>query len=130
MEKNNVFVIVLLTLVIGGGVGYALGRNQDYMPVAGNHLMGNGGMMRDGDMGMEGAMGGMMAGLTGKTGDAFDRAFLSEMVMHHQGAVAMAQAALQHAKHAEITQMAQAIISAQTSEITQMQEWEKSWYGQ
>ena len=69
-------------------------------------------------------------GLQGKTGDAFDQAFLSEMIMHHQGAVVMAQAALQNAKHQEIKDMARAIISAQTSEINQMQMWGKSWYNQ
>jgi len=70
----------------------------------------------------------MMGGLSGRVGDEFDRAFLSEMIVHHQGAVEMAQAALQNAKHEEIRQMAQDIISAQTSEIQQMQSWQKSWY--
>jgi uncharacterized protein (DUF305 family) len=41
----------------------------------------------------------------------------------------MAMAALQNAGRAEIKQMAEAIISAQTVEIKQMQEWQKSWYG-
>jgi uncharacterized protein (DUF305 family) len=87
-------------------------------------------MMSDEKMGgMGGAMDDMMAGLQGKTGDEFDKEFLSEMIVHHQGAVSMAQAALQSAKHQEIKDMAQKIISAQTSEITQMQTWEKSWYG-
>jgi uncharacterized protein (DUF305 family) len=42
----------------------------------------------------------------------------------------MAQFALTNAHHAEIKQLAQNIINAQTSEITQMQQWQKSWYGQ
>ena len=80
--------------------------------------------------GMEGEMDAMMAALEGKTGDEFDKAFLAEMIMHHEGAVDMAEAALQNAKHEEIKAMANAIISAQTSEIKQMQDWQKSWYGQ
>lgn len=72
----------------------------------------------------------MMSGLQDKTGDDFDKAFLSEMIMHHQGAVEMAEAALQSAKHQEIKDMARTIISTQTSEINQMQTWGKSWYNE
>ncbi len=94
-------------------------------------------MMADGTMmhgsmhsGMQGEMDAMMAGLVGKTGDDFDKAFLSEMIMHHEGAVDMAEAALQSAKHEEIKNMARAIIAAQTSEINQMKGWQQTWYGQ
>jgi uncharacterized protein (DUF305 family) len=79
---------------------------------------------------MHGAMGDMMMGLEGKTGDEFDKAFLSEMIIHHEGAVDMAEAALKNAKHPEIKQMALAIISAQTSEIQQMKGWLNSWYAE
>ncbi len=77
---------------------------------------------------MHGAMHNMMTGLSGKTGDDFDRAFLSEMIVHHEGAVDMAEAALKNAKHQEIKQMANEIISAQTKEINQMKDWQKNWY--
>lgn len=90
-------------------------------------------MMHDDKMGghgMQGSMDEMMEGLRGKTGDQFDQAFLSEMIMHHQGAVKMAEAALTGAKHQEIRDMAQDIISAQTGEIDQMRMWQKSWYVQ
>lgn len=85
--------------------------------------------MAHGSMGMQVEMDGMMQALDGKTGDAFDEAFLKEMVVHHQGAVAMAEAALKSAKHQEIKDLAQAIISAQNSEIREMQNWQASWYG-
>lgn len=127
MQNNTALIAALLTLIIGGGIGYALGAQR---PVVGEHMMPSGMMMHDGDMGMEGAMEGMMDGLQGKEGDAFDRAFLSGMIVHHEGAVAMAKAALVSASHAEIKQMAQAIISAQTAEIKQMQEWQRTWYGE
>jgi uncharacterized protein (DUF305 family) len=79
-------------------------------------------------MSMQDEMTSMNAGLQGKTGDAFDQAFLSEMTAHHQGAVEMAQLALQNAKHPEIKQLAQGIIAAQDKEIAEMQAWQKSWY--
>jgi uncharacterized protein (DUF305 family) len=80
------------------------------------------------DANMHRTMDGMTQGLEGKTGDAFDKAFIEEMITHHEGAVVMAQMALTNAKHDEIKTMANAIISAQTSEIAQMKEWLTSWY--
>lgn len=128
MHKQTVLIVaVLIALVAGFSGGYLVrgGQVQDGM-----HMMPGGGMMHDNGMGMGNAMDDMMAGLQGKAGDEFDQAFLSEMIMHHQGAVVMAQAALQSAKHQEIKDMAQAIISAQTTEINQMRAWGKSWYNQ
>lgn len=86
--------------------------------------------MNHGPSGMQAEMDGMMQALDGKTADAFDQAFLDEMIVHHKGAVAMAEAALKNAKHQEIKDLAQAIISAQNSEIQKMQDWRKTWYGQ
>ena len=120
-------------LVIGIFVGWLISSRKETQTTlpAGVHMMGDGQMMSNGSMmGMDGAMCGMMAGLAGKTGDAFDEAFSKEMIMHHQGAVAMAEAALKNAKHSEIKTMANAIISAQTGEINQMKAWLKEWYGQ
>jgi uncharacterized protein (DUF305 family) len=124
MNPTSTFVAIL-ALVAGLGGGYYL--NQ---PAVGNHMMADGTMMDDTGMSMDSAMHDMMAGLAGKKGDDFDKAFLSEMIVHHQGAVDMAKAALTDAKHDEIKQMAQAIITAQTREIAQMQDWQQSWYGQ
>lgn len=98
------------------------------MIAAGNDTR-NAHMMPDGSS-MHGQMNEMTAGLSGKTGDEFDRAFIAEMIVHHEGAVEMADAALANAKHEEIRQMAHAIISAQTAEIQQMKDWQSSWYGQ
>lgn len=55
------------------------------------------------------------------TGEDYDRMFLANMIAHHQGAVDMANLALTSAKHQEIKDMANNIISAQTKEIGDMQ---------
>lgn len=127
MDTKTIAVAVI-ALVIGLGGGYLV--HGEGRPDMDEHMMGNGSMMQNSSMGMGGAMDDMMQGLSGKTGDDFDRAFLSEMITHHQGAVEMAQAALKNAKHEEIKTMASAIITAQTNEIKQMQDWQKTWYGQ
>lgn len=61
-----------------------------------------------------------------KGGD-YDRMFLANMIAHHQGAVDMANLALTNAKHQELKDMANAIISAQNKEITDMQGWQSQW---
>jgi uncharacterized protein (DUF305 family) len=58
----------------------------------------------------------------------FDAQFIDSMIEHHQGAIAMAQQALEEAEHPELQQLAEAIIAAQTQEIEQMTAWRQSWY--
>lgn len=124
MEKNQQLIVTVLVLVLGLGVGYALGQNP-------RHAMPGGSFMHGAQHpGMQEGMQSMMLGLQGKTGDDFDQAFLAEMIVHHEGAVQMAEAARQNAKHQELKDMAEDIISAQTAEITQMRAWQQAWYGQ
>jgi uncharacterized protein (DUF305 family) len=60
-------------------------------------------------------------------GDEFDKAFIEEMINHHQGAIDMAKLADKNAKHDEIKKLSQDIISAQSSEIDLMNSWQSSW---
>jgi uncharacterized protein (DUF305 family) len=129
MEKNNTLVLAIATLVLGLVLGYMFGANNNSNVRNGSHMMPNGEMMSNNANGdMSDMMDDMMLGLQGKTGDDFDRVFLTEMIVHHQGAVLMAQSALVNAKHQEIKDLSQAIISAQNKEITEMQSWYKNWY--
>jgi uncharacterized protein (DUF305 family) len=65
--------------------------------------------------------------IKGKSGDEFDKAFLVTMTQHHQGAIEMANLVKQKAKHDELKQMANTIISAQSGEIDQMHTWLHDW---
>jgi uncharacterized protein (DUF305 family) len=60
-------------------------------------------------------------------GEEYDRMFLAGMIAHHQGAVDMAQLALNQAKHSELKAMAQNIIKAQDKEIIDMTSWQQQW---
>jgi uncharacterized protein (DUF305 family) len=60
---------------------------------------------------------------------SFDAQFIVMMVPHHQGAVEMAKIAQERAEHPEIAQMAEAIITAQEGEISQMKAWRLAWFG-
>ena len=60
------------------------------------------------------------ASFKGKTGDALDRQFLSDMLAHHQGALDMATLSATRANHSEIKTLSDNIISTQTNEIALM----------
>ena len=59
------------------------------------------------------------------TGDT-DKDFAMMMKMHHEQALPMAKAELQHGKSAELKAMASKIIDAQKSEIAQFEKWLKN----
>jgi uncharacterized protein (DUF305 family) len=63
----------------------------------------------------------------GLVGDAFDKAFLAEMIEHHEGAIHVGEEAKQSAKHQEIKDMAEAIVTTQAKEIEQMKQWQREW---
>ena len=71
----------------------------------------------------------MMSGDLGAADDQFDLRFLNAMIPHHEGALDMANQALQKSGRPEVTKLAQAILSSQQKEIDQMKQWRKDWYG-
>jgi uncharacterized protein (DUF305 family) len=72
----------------------------------------------------------MMKGDLGTADEQFDLRFINAMIPHHQGAIDMANQALQNSDRSEIKTLAQNIITSQQQEIDQMQQWRKAWYGQ
>jgi uncharacterized protein (DUF305 family) len=119
---KNIQIVILISLLIGGALGY-VAHSSDFGQEAGEH------MHNDRDVTMGSTMDSMMAELSGKTGDEFDKAFLMGMIAHHEGAVGMAQEVLKISTRPELKAMADGIISAQTKEIVQMKEWQKTWFG-
>jgi uncharacterized protein (DUF305 family) len=65
--------------------------------------------------------------LEGLSGDDYDKAFIEMMITHHEGAVDMAELSASRAKHDEIKQLSQAIITAQDKEIADMKQWQRDW---
>lgn len=124
MENKNTIYIVA-ALVLGVLVGYLIWGTKG--GERSMHMMPDGTMMHDENMSMDAMMHDMMSELEGKKGDEFDQAFLSEMIVHHEGAVVMAQAVLQNSKRPELIKLANDIIKAQTGEIEMMKNWQKEW---
>lgn len=59
--------------------------------------------------------------------DDFDKAFVEEMIPHHQMAVMMANMLRTGTNRPEMKQLAEDIISAQTKEIDEMRSWYSEW---
>jgi uncharacterized protein (DUF305 family) len=59
----------------------------------------------------------------------FDQRFITAMIGHHNGAIAMAKEAQTKAEHSEIKELAGEIIKAQEAEVAQMQQWSSEWFG-
>ena len=77
--------------------------------------MDHGGMDMDG-MDQDAAM----TELQTLTGTDFDRRFLQLMTAHHEGAITMAQSVINTGQNQDVRDLAQQIIDAQTTEITEM----------
>lgn len=75
----------------------------------------SGGMMMSGMMSAAD-----MARLENATGTDFDRMFLEMMVLHHEGAIEMAQQELADGKYQPTKDLAQAVITGQQAEIEKM----------
>ncbi len=118
---NNKKIIAVLCVVIAFFLGTWFGGGRGFNR--------GGVMVMDHTMSMNSMMQSMNAGLIGKTGDAFDNAFLTEMIVHHQGAVEMAELVLKTSTRPELLTLARNIISAQNTEINQMKAWQNSWFG-
>lgn len=90
-------------------------------------VMGGHGMMGSGGMHM-----GMMGDETDMTSlenaQDFDKAFIEEMIPHHQMAVMMASMLRNGTQREEMKTLADNIVSSQTDEIDQMRTWYSTWY--
>ncbi len=132
--KNTPILYGLIGLLLGSVLTHLYissmfhaGPKKNWQSSGMMHQMPDGSMM-GGDNTMDAMMGDMMMGLEGKTGDAFDKAFLSTMIVHHEGAVVMAEAVLKTSKRPELIKLAQEIIAAQNKEISSMKAWQASWF--
>lgn len=129
MKNESVLygIIGLLTGIILMGFVATYAVNNDHsgmMNMMGMHGSTNSqGMMDDESM----SMGDMTDMLKNKTGDDFDKAFIEQMIIHHQGAIEMATLAKENAKHQEVKNLANDILSAQSKEIDMMQTWQTQW---
>ncbi len=119
---------MIVSLLVGGGAGYGIAQFKT--PTEPTHVgTSDSAPAMSGEHSMDSSMSSMLSDLKKQTGDARDAAFLESMIVHHQGAIDMAQLIAGSTKRPELKKMAEDIINAQTSEITTMQGWLTQWFG-
>jgi len=79
------------------------------------------------DMGSEGMM--AASEMLMENGEYSDERFIDAMVPHHQGAISMAQVALENAEHLELLQLAENVISTQQAEIEELRAIKEQEFG-
>jgi uncharacterized protein (DUF305 family) len=90
-------------------------------PVPDPNAMMDDNMDHSGGMMMSGMMSAAdMARLGNATGTDFDKMFLEMMILHHEGAIEMAQQELAEGKNQATKDLAQAVITGQQAEIEEM----------
>jgi uncharacterized protein (DUF305 family) len=104
-----------------GIVGFLIGGLV--VSVAATQLSKSDDMVMDSEI----SMSQMIGDLKNKTNDDFDKAFISNMIGHHQAAIDMAKLAEKSAKHNEIKNMSNDIITIQSKDIDMMRDWQIRW---
>lgn len=135
-NQNQIIIIGLLALIVGLIIGYSLRGNN--MPHRGffstdsmyeemeEHMYGD--EIIDQDGAMIHAMDEMMLGFRGKTGEEYEKAFLRGMIVHHLGAVRMAEELLEQTERQELRDFAQDVINVQSKEVEMMKKWLETWF--
>jgi uncharacterized protein (DUF305 family) len=111
----------------GGQQGSGSGGEQKSAEKTGGMAGMDHGQMGHGSMDM--GSNDMAREMVMEDGKYSDKAFIDAMVPHHQGAIAMAEAALENAEHEEIEQLSRNIISSQQAEIEKLKAIKKEEFG-
>lgn len=122
MRSGSNVLVALAALLIGGLIGWIAkpAYNQNDSPANTSTPAQQTAMqkMEQGDTQTKKGL----QDLQGKTGDAFDAAFINTIVEHHMAATAMAKYVDNEAPHDEIKKLATSIISSQTKQIGELQD--------
>ncbi|MCB9805931.1 DUF305 domain-containing protein [Candidatus Nomurabacteria bacterium] len=138
-NKNQTIIIGLLALIVGLIIGYFFASNtmmsnqgqfsnNEMHEEMEEHMYGD--ELIDEDGAMMHAMDEMMLGFRGKTGEAYEEAFLRGMIVHHIGAIEMAEGLLKQTDRPELVKLANNIIEAQQGEVEMMRGWLKEWFNE
>jgi uncharacterized protein (DUF305 family) len=130
--------LVLAAALLLAGCGGSGGGMQDMEGMKGENggrqeqaekEAGNGGGMEGMDMGGNATAADAAREMVEEDGGYSDRAFIDAMVPHHQGAVEMAEVALENAEHREIRDLAEDVVTAQKAEIEKLRAIKVEEYG-
>ena len=137
MNKLTVLVVGMGTLLLGLIIGFSLGDQskalviQDSSLVETNeseHVEKEVDEVVSSDGVMQHMMDEMNRTLKGRSGVEFEESFLRGMIVHHLGAIDMAEELLNQTDRPELVTLANEIISTQTEEVETMKGWLEEWF--
>ena len=119
--NESTATLLVVALAAGGLIGFLAGslHGQKIQPSSG---------MGEIQSSMSNELVGITSSLEGRSGNDFDKAFLQGMIVHHEGALNMAEAGVRNGSHPEIQALAREIIQNEKPEKDQMEEWLKQWF--
>ncbi|HZB10005.1 MAG TPA: DUF305 domain-containing protein [Rubrobacter sp.] len=126
MKAWPLALLLAMAFLLAACGGAGSGQQGDGSAGGGHGQMDHG-QMDHGSMGM--GSGGMAKQMVMENGKYSDKAFIDAMVPHHQGAIAMAEVALENAEHEEIIQLSRNIISTQRAEIEELKAIKQQEFG-
>jgi len=135
-NKNKTIIISFLALIVGFFLGYFFGVNaasqrgffSDKPMYEETEEREYGDEMVSDDGELQHMMDEMMLIGRGKTGEAYEEAWLRGMVAHHQGAIGMSEELLKRTDRPELVELANNIIESQSAEVGQMKAWIQIWF--
>ncbi len=137
MNKLTVLVVGMGTLLLGLIIGFSLGDQSKALVIQDSSLVETNESEHEetevdevisSDGVMQHMMDEMSRTLKGKSGAEFEESFLRGMIVHHLGAIDMAEELLNQTDRPELVTLANEIISTQTEEVETMKGWLEEWF--
>jgi uncharacterized protein (DUF305 family) len=126
MKAGSLALLLAVAFLLAACGGVGSGQQGNESGGGGHGQMDHGQMGHD-SMGMGSK--GMAKQMVMENGKYSDRAFIDAMVPHHQGAIAMAEVALNNAEHEEIIKLSRNIIASQQAEIEELKSIKQKEFG-
>jgi uncharacterized protein (DUF305 family) len=119
MQKNKYTIIVIATVIavaVAGLAVYAIGRSDAIENRPSNAQSTT-----------EERNAENVSKYASLKGDAFDEAYIADMLAHHEGAISMSEMAGASSDRKEILDLSQNIMQSQSEELVRMQAWQAEW---
>lgn len=104
MLKTTVISLLIVSLIIGIGLGYVISPEYAKQSIIHSNNIGN-------------------------ADENYDLRFIDVMIEHHEGAILKAHDAKAKSNRKEILDLAGEIINTQQKEIDMLKKWRAEWYG-
>lgn len=120
-QRTYVIVAAIVAAILLGGVATAYFMNSTETPA--DPMAG----MDHSKMNMTSSESDTYKKYAALKGEAYDKEFVANMIVHHESAMNMAEMALASAKHQEIKDLAANINASQGQEVSSMRKWQTEW---